>query len=92
MPELIESIPEARLLLMSLRSVGYTEEAAIADIIDNSISADATKIEITFDWDRRRIVIFCHLGKDKLPGAGNLRHKYISLKITKIRHRRGIHQ
>ncbi len=57
MPELIESIPEARLLLMSLRSVGYTEEAAIADIIDNSISADATKIDITFDWDRRRIVI-----------------------------------
>lgn len=57
MPELIESIPEARLLLMSLRSVGYTEEAAIADIIDNSISADATKIDITFDWDRRRIII-----------------------------------
>ena len=57
MPELIESIPEARLLLMSLRSVGYTEEAAIADVIDNSISADATKIDITFDWDRRRIVI-----------------------------------
>ena len=57
MPELIESIPEARLLLMSLRSVGYTAEAAVADIIDNSISADATKIDITFDWDRRRIVI-----------------------------------
>lgn len=57
MSELIESIPEARLLLMSLRSVGYTEESAIADIIDNSISADATKIDITFDWNRRRIVI-----------------------------------
>lgn len=57
MPELIESIPEARLLLMSLRSVGYTEESAIADIIDNSISADATKIDVSFDWNRRRIVI-----------------------------------
>ena len=33
MAQIIESIPEARLLLMSLRSVGYTEETAIADII-----------------------------------------------------------
>ena len=53
----IESIPEAKLLLMSLRSVGYTEETAIADIIDNSISAEATKIDIQFDWDRQRILI-----------------------------------
>ncbi|MBO5638664.1 MAG: ATP-binding protein [Oscillospiraceae bacterium] len=53
----IESIPEARLLLMSLRSVGYTEEAAIADIIDNSISADASEISISFDWADERIVI-----------------------------------
>ena len=53
----VESIPEARLLLMSLRSVGYTEEAAIADILDNSISADATEIKIVFSWDDERIVI-----------------------------------
>lgn len=57
MSELIESIPEARLLLMSLRSVGYTEEAAIADIVDNSISADAQRIDIKFDWNHRRIII-----------------------------------
>ena len=53
----IESIPEARLLLMSLRSVGYTEETAIADIIDNSISAEATEIRILFDWVKQRIFI-----------------------------------
>ena len=53
----IESIPEARLLLMSLRSVGYTEETAIADILDNSISADATEIRISFNWDDESIVI-----------------------------------
>lgn len=53
----IESIPEARLLLMSLRSVGYTEETAIADIIDNSISADATAIHINFYWDKQKIII-----------------------------------
>ena len=34
MPEIISSIPEAKLLLASLRSVGYTEETAIADIIE----------------------------------------------------------
>lgn len=53
----VESIPEARLLLMSLRSVGYTEETAVADILDNSISADATEIKITFSWDAERIMI-----------------------------------
>ena len=31
MPEKIQSIPEAKLLLASLRSVGYNEETAIAD-------------------------------------------------------------
>ena len=30
----IQSIPEAKLLLSSLRSVGYNEETAIADIVD----------------------------------------------------------
>lgn len=53
----IQSIPEARLLLASLRSVGYNEETAIADIIDNCISAHAHKITIQFDWEARRIVI-----------------------------------
>lgn len=51
------SIPEARMLLASLRSVGYNEEMAIADIIDNCISAQAQTIKIQFDWEKRRIVI-----------------------------------
>lgn len=53
----IQSIPEARLLLSSLRSVGYNEETAIADIIDNCISAQAHEIQIQFDWSKKRIVI-----------------------------------
>lgn len=57
MTEKIQSIPEAKLLLASLRSVGYNEETAIADIIDNSISAQAHKIKIVFDWEQKRIVI-----------------------------------
>lgn len=52
-----DSIPNAHLLLSSLRSVGYTEEAAVADIIDNCISANATEINIYFDWERRKIII-----------------------------------
>ena len=57
MAEKIQSIPEARLLLASLRSVGYNEETAIADIIDNCISAQAHEIEIQFDWEKKRILI-----------------------------------
>ena len=57
MVERIQSIPEAKLLLASLRSVGYNEETAIADIIDNCISAHAHEIKIQFDWEKKRIVI-----------------------------------
>lgn len=53
----VESIPQASFLLNSLRSVGYSEEAAIADIIDNSISAHASTIKIQFDWDNKTISI-----------------------------------
>lgn len=55
MTDKIESIPEARLLLASLRSVGYNEETAIADIVDNCISAQAHKINIQFDWKRNEL-------------------------------------
>ena len=57
MAEKIQSIPEARLLLASLRSVGYNEENAIADLIDTCISAQAHEIKIQFDWEKKRIVI-----------------------------------
>ena len=39
----IQSIPEASCCCSSLRSVGYNEETAIADIVDNCISAQAHK-------------------------------------------------
>ncbi|SCP98598.1 ATP-binding protein [Anaerobium acetethylicum] len=52
-----ELLPNAKMLLSSLRSVGYTEETAIADIVDNSISSGATKIQLYFDWDEKRILI-----------------------------------
>lgn len=52
-----DSVPNAHLLLSSLRSVGYTEETAIADIVDNCISAIASEIKIRFDWELRKILI-----------------------------------
>jgi hypothetical protein len=42
--------PSASPILESLRAFGYSPETAIADIVDNSISADATVIDITFVW------------------------------------------
>lgn len=35
----------------SYRSIGYTIETAIADIIDNSIYAKATRIDINMEWE-----------------------------------------
>ncbi|MGV8120415.1 MAG: ATP-binding protein [Candidatus Xenobiia bacterium LiM19] len=40
--------PHAPALIESMRSVGYTLESAIADLIDNSISAGARKISIRY--------------------------------------------
>lgn len=44
----LPAIPYAPALIESMRSVGYSLESAIADLIDNSISAGATTIDIQF--------------------------------------------
>ena len=41
--------PMADILIESMRSIGYTFESAMADIIDNSISAKADEINIIFN-------------------------------------------
>ena len=41
-------VPYAPILVESTRSIGYSFEAAVADIIDNSISATATDIRVCF--------------------------------------------
>ena len=41
-------LPYAPVLVESTRSIGYSFETAVADIIDNSISAAATDIRICF--------------------------------------------
>jgi hypothetical protein len=43
--------PRAASLVESLRAFGYDLGSAIADIVDNSISAKATTIRVDFTWD-----------------------------------------
>jgi hypothetical protein len=47
--ELVE--PDASAMMESLRAFGYSTPAAIADLIDNSITAGATNVWINFLWD-----------------------------------------
>lgn len=44
--------PEPSVLIESLRDIGYSVDTAIADIVDNSISAGAEKIAITMLSDK----------------------------------------
>jgi len=47
--ETLEVIPDPVSLMESMRAVGYSAEAAIADLIDNSLSADAKAIHVQYD-------------------------------------------
>ena len=42
--------PGASAMLESLRGIGYSPSSAIADIIDNSIAARATRVRVDFLW------------------------------------------
>jgi hypothetical protein len=45
----VEIVPDAVSLMEAMRAVGYTAEAAIADLIDNSLSAGADSIDVEYD-------------------------------------------
>lgn len=42
--------PQAGSMLESLRGLGYTPATALADLIDNSISANSTNVSVHFEW------------------------------------------
>jgi hypothetical protein len=44
-------IPSARRLMESLRDIGYELPAAVADLVDNSLDADATDVDITVQFE-----------------------------------------
>ncbi len=46
MPREISLPPIAPAMLESMRAIGYSFDAALADIIDNSITASATRVEV----------------------------------------------
>lgn len=51
----VSAAPKAAMLIESMRDIGYSLETALADIIDNSITAKATRIDILTDLDDPRI-------------------------------------
>jgi signal transduction histidine kinase len=48
-----ELIPSARRLMESLRDIGYDLPSAVADLVDNSIDADAQEVKVDSGHDRQ---------------------------------------
>lgn len=46
-----ENLPNPEVLINSMRSIGYSFESAVADIVDNSVSADAKHIHLIVPVD-----------------------------------------
>ena len=44
--------PSPSALVQSLRDIGYSMESAVADIIDNSITAESSNVYINFSWNK----------------------------------------
>ena len=68
MDKLRENKPTADVLMTSMRAMGYSFESAVADIIDNSISAHASKISVRFPVDPAEcFVAICDNGDGMTP-------------------------
>ncbi len=77
--KLVERFFPAKALMTGLRAIGYSFSSAVADIIDNSISANATKIHIFSDplvsipyfcfLDNGRGMTYNELDNAMLPGS-----------------------
>ena len=79
MSELVEREFPAKALMNGLRAIGYSFSTAVADIIDNSISAEASIVRTYFDpiadrpyfciLDNGRGMSFSELNNAMLPGS-----------------------
>lgn len=72
-----QAIPDPKNLIHALRDIGYSLETAMADIIDNSITANASQIHINvhFDVNNSYITIIDNgtgMNKEELKTAMNL--------------------
>lgn len=43
--------PNAAVMVQTFRAYGYNPETAVADLVDNSISAGARNVDVDFHWD-----------------------------------------
>src|SRR2546426_12571149 len=46
-----EIVPSAARTVASLRDIGYDTPRAVADLIDNSVAAGATRVDVTLNFD-----------------------------------------
>lgn len=77
--------PYAPVLMESTRALGYSLESAVADLLDNSISANATKIDIEFrPWENPYLYIFDN-GQGMLPDEITAAMRYGSRNPLEIR-------
>lgn len=69
----LELPPVAPMLMESLRAVGYTTSAALADLVDNSVAAHASRVEILFSAGHQPYLAILDNGdgltQDKLQAA-----------------------
>lgn len=62
-----EELPPAPQLMESLRAVGYSLEAAVADLIDNSVTAAATHVDVYFSAEEEPYVAIVDNGTGMTP-------------------------
>ena len=71
----LETNPDPGRTIEGLRDTGYNFETAVADVVDNSIAANATKIDIRVELDFRNEVMLtiadngCGMNKNELTQA-----------------------
>lgn len=51
-------VPNPEYLIKSIAEQGYTLETSIADIIDNSLTANATRVEVLIDTSQKPFTLF----------------------------------
>lgn len=76
-----EAVPEAASMIETFRAIGYSLETAVADIVDNSITANAKHVTINRVWNSGKPIITikddgCGMTNEELihamrPGAQN---------------------
>ncbi|MEN5380706.1 ATP-binding protein [Sphingobacterium kitahiroshimense] len=69
-----DSIPNPEYLIKSISEQGYTLESALADLIDNSISAKASNIEVLTDLEDARFKLFIADDGDGMTEAELIRN------------------